>query len=208
MIQQTREELLSHLHEQRAFLRLSAETFDRGIQAEAKRLAAVIRTMVHDTGKSRSLLGQLGVKTRLRYHDTRARPPVPGAILIHAGLAIIEIGYEGAGVTRFQAPLDDLSPERRGSPVPFEDWWTGEVLRDNEGNSFARRDLVLGVAHLDGGVHVDPELEESYAALTRANSHGWELFDMQGVLLSEGPVLANVRQIAWELETTMDEQLE
>jgi hypothetical protein len=81
------------------------------------------------------------------------------------------------------------------------------VLRDNEGNAFGRRDLVLGVAHLDGGVHVDPELEEAYAALTRANSHGWELFDMRGVLLSEGPVLANVRQIAWELETTLDEQL-
>jgi hypothetical protein len=67
--------------------------------------------------------------------------------------------------------------------------------------------LVLGLAHLDGGAHVDPELPAAYAALSRSNSLGWEMH-ISGELVSlESPVLANVRQIAYEVELTLDEQL-
>ena len=207
MPRQTRVELLQHLNEQRSFLRRSADFFDQGIEAEAKRLAAVIRILVHDTSRSRSLLRQLGVKEKLRYHDSRVRLPVPGAIVVHAGLAGIEMSFGPEGTTKFYPPLGELSPERQGPPIEFPQWWNGEVIRDNHRVPFTRRELVLGVANLDGGAHVDPELRKAYAAITRGNSHGWQLFSVSGKDVTGSPVLANVRQIAWELESALDEQL-
>jgi hypothetical protein len=56
---------------------------------------------------------------------------------------------------------------------------------------------------MDGRAHVDPELKEAYAAICRGNSLCWTFHDVGGnVLLSESPVLTNVRQIAFELEST------
>jgi hypothetical protein len=43
----TRDEPVSHLREQLEFLRRSAEAYDDGAEGEAKRLATVIRVLVH-----------------------------------------------------------------------------------------------------------------------------------------------------------------
>jgi hypothetical protein len=43
----------------------SGAAFDAGQTSEAKRLSTAIRILVHDTGVSKSLLGQLGVKDAL-----------------------------------------------------------------------------------------------------------------------------------------------
>jgi hypothetical protein len=59
---QTREDLVAHLREQYGFLAVSCELFDQGNEAEAKRIAVAIRTLVHDTPASHSLLEQLGYK--------------------------------------------------------------------------------------------------------------------------------------------------
>ncbi len=52
---------MAQLEEQVAFLRHSAALFDAGADAEAKRIAVVIRVLVHDTPRSHSLLAQLGL---------------------------------------------------------------------------------------------------------------------------------------------------
>lgn len=70
------------------------------------------------------------------------------------------------------AGLDDRN---RRDPLPFDEWWTTPVLKDMRGNAFGRREFVLGLAHMDGGAHVDPELKEAYAALSRENSFGFNL---------------------------------
>lgn len=60
------------------------------------------------------------------------------------------------------------------------------------------------VANKEGGAHVDPELGEAYVELTRLNSLGWG-FVIDGVEHDAGsPVPVNVRQIAWELQTTIE----
>lgn len=206
---QTRAELLTHLREQVEFLRTSATLFDEGRQSEAKRLATAIRILVHDTDNSKSLLGLLGVKTTLSFLDTSLPPNTADQIHMHCGLVTILMAFGGPGASKYRPPLDDLSEPRAGRPRPsFDDWWTAPVLTDNGNNSFARKDLVLGLAHKDGGAHVDPELENAYAALSRGNSLGWHFYDEGGhLLLSESPVLANVRQIAFELESTLLDQL-
>jgi hypothetical protein len=68
--------------------------------------------------------------------------------------------------------------------------------------------LVLGLAHTDGGAHVDPELEEAYAELSRDNSLGLTFYQNDERLPDTSPVPANVRQIAFEVEKTILEQLE
>ena len=50
----TQEELLDHLKEQVAFMKQSATSYDKGFDDEAKRLAVVIRVLVHDTQNSTS----------------------------------------------------------------------------------------------------------------------------------------------------------
>ena len=76
------------------------------------------------------------------------------------------------------------------------------MLRDQRGNSFSRKDLTLGLAHQDGGVHIDKAIKGSYAELTRDNSLGFQQGDGQPI--ANSVVNTSVRQIAWELAQTLD----
>ncbi len=88
--------------------------------------------------------------------------------------------------------------------VLFLNWWNDPVLKDNRGRKFCRRELVLHVADTDGGAHVDPELEESYMAISRENSLGWFFGNGNVVFALEGrPELACMRQIAHEFLSTI-----
>lgn len=69
MVRQTEEELKSHLKEQIQFLLRSAKSYDEGFTSEAKRLAVVIRVLLHDTNRSTSLLTLLQRKDML-FYDT------------------------------------------------------------------------------------------------------------------------------------------
>jgi hypothetical protein len=211
-------ELEGHLTEQVMFMRRSARDFDAGDESEAKRLALHIRTLVHDRGGSKSLLGQLQVKDSIRYEDTTLRrvelPPgftdlPPGSIVIHSGITMtqMKLGGPDAGVA-FAAPLDDIAPERVGPPVEFAQWWEPVILTDTLGNPFSREALVLALANKDGGAHVDPSLSAGYAALVKANSlgrmgagPGEELRPLLNI------ALATVRQIAHELLRTLEREL-
>ncbi len=61
-VPQTRAELEAHLKEQIAFLKASAQSYDKGFLGEAKRLAVTVRVLIHDTVASPSLLRQLDLK--------------------------------------------------------------------------------------------------------------------------------------------------
>src|SRR4051794_38541440 len=117
---QTREDLERLLREQVTFLRRSAEAYDAGDEAEAKRLATHVRVLVHDTESSHSLLGLLGVKEQLGYEDTTIRriemPPgydaLPrGSIVIHSGIVMTRMQLGPEGSVRFAPPLGNLAPE-------------------------------------------------------------------------------------------------
>jgi hypothetical protein len=64
--------LLENLAESTQFLISSASSFDRGYEAEAKRLAVTLRVLLHDTPQSHSLLDLLGVKDQIRFTNTAA----------------------------------------------------------------------------------------------------------------------------------------
>jgi hypothetical protein len=221
MPRQSRDELLEHLQEQMGFLRRSAQSFDDGNQSESKRMAAVLRTLLHNKGSSDSLVKQLGIQHQLKFLDTSTPDPQPsthGAVLVErfdAGLGHIRMEEERAV---FEAPLKEDADGIRGLQ-PFRFWWNRAVLQDRYRENFTREQLVLFVAHKVGGVHVDPKVPPRFNALTRLNSLGWGWTRTEeghiAVVVPAGPtdtplgnpIPVNIRQIAFEVDMTLTSHL-
>ena len=189
-------------------LRRSAREYDDGDEFEAQRLAVTIRNLVHDgPGRTTSLLTHLGVKSTLRYVDTRLLMPPgfpPGTITSHAGLVIVEATLGPGGGARFVPALDG----REQALVDFGTWWSEPFVTDQRGTGFARKNFVLSVADQDGGAHIDATLGAQWAALTREGSLGIGVGDEHGRMrhMGQSLALATVRQIAYELDQTVSSQ--
>jgi hypothetical protein len=200
-VPQSRDELDAHLAEQLGFLRRSAFAYDAGESSEAKRMAATIRLLVHDTEKSQSLLGQLNLKS-IAFVDGGAKPD-PRNMAATTGLTGIRMGSDGtAYIPKFALPPGLPAPTRRS----FVDWWRRPVIVDSHREEISREDLVLAMANTDGGSHVDASIERTYARLTRQNSVGWTLIGPQGNSPLLGIEFASMRQIAWELDETLKQR--
>lgn len=205
MYQRTKSDLLDELRDQAIFLRRSSESFDEGHEGEAKRLAATLRLMIHDHGRSKSLLGQLEVKEKMLFLDT-AEPINPRNLAPTPGLAMMQLVSDGkAGEGRY-VPRCKQPPLFASRDLRFQPWWKGDVAKDAKGELFSRRDFVMTVANKDGGAHVDPALNAAYADLTRNNSMGWMV--STGGTNEEVPFGGNiafvcVRQIAYEVQETL-----
>jgi hypothetical protein len=192
----TTEELERLLGEQLSFLEGSAAAFDAGFEGEAKRLAVAIRVLLHNTPQSHALLVQLG-GVPSTFVDTAA-DDAPGNLVAFGGLVSVHVN---PGPARYLAMLDD-APQRKS--VPFDKWWNDSVFRDGQGESLSRRNLVLAAANQDGGAHVDPSLNETYAQLSLDNSMGLMTVGPDGDQVPmPGPEGAALRQIAHELLCTL-----
>jgi len=206
-----KDELNDEFREQVRFLQCSATSFDEGYEGEARRLAAVMRLMLHDTNRSMSLMKQLGVKEQLRYLDT-AEPIDQKNLVSTPGLAMMEFSASqdlarGCYIPRFQGKPPGLCD---GPFIKFEQWWNEHVTKDDLGRLFSRRDFVLNVANRDGGTHVDPSLDSAYADLTRNNSMGWWLstHTRETEIPFEGNLaFVAIREIAFELDQSLHRDL-
>ena len=69
-VDQSRDELLLQLAEQRRFLASSCAAFDAGEHAEAKRIADTLRVLLHHLGASHALLVELGTRDQVGWLDT------------------------------------------------------------------------------------------------------------------------------------------
>ncbi|MHA2067639.1 MAG: hypothetical protein ACXABY_25020 [Candidatus Thorarchaeota archaeon] len=202
---QTQDELLGHLKEQANFLERSAASYSNGCEDEAKRLAVVIRVLVHDTESSTSLLTSLG-KKNIKFYDSSLKYD-PNNLLSYSGLTTMRMSTS-EGESYF-ARLDWGAPT--GSQIrkiPFGIWWDRMfVIRDKDRKTFTRKALVLNVANTDGGAHVDPSLDESYADLSRFNSMGWKVFNRDVKdNFKNSPILPSIRQIAHEVIKTLKDE--
>src|SRR5258708_25334323 len=157
-------EFKEYLRMQLSFIVNSAAAFDRGETDEAIRMAVSIRVLLHDTGRSTSLLTQLEAKNILL---TSTCEPIPdGAIFGSGSMVFTSITMTPNGpVAAMKASLGD------GPPINYhlkaEDWWnqTVFVLPHGEDRRVSRRDIVLVAANKDGGAHVDTELTPQYESL-------------------------------------------
>ena len=219
-IARTHAELVEHLRRQIRFLVRSAEAYDQGDEAEAQRLAVVVRTLLHDTPASRSLVGQLGLMGLLEFVDT-ARAVHPGNIMATSGLVQVQFSTNPPS-GRCVAGLGDLPPDRLGRRTAFSIWWNRGVTKPRNGVEYSRADMVLAVANREGGAHVDPLRDPIYQALVVENGLGWrqsadrdhvELIWRQvedvvsGEQMKGDPLLAAVRQVAYEVGETVSGQL-
>jgi len=175
--------------------------YDAGMEHEAKRLSVPIRTLVHNTKRSTSLLQHLGIQNQLGWVDRGPPDPPRNAIVLAFGVCVVETRFD-TGRTRYEPAMRQLAPDRRHPPVSFEDWWRRTILTDQRGNKFNRADLVLAVADQDGGAHIDAALNEKYRQLSRENSLGFR--QSQDLPIANSVVHASVRHIADELLQSID----
>jgi len=141
------------LGEQLRFIVRSSDTFDRGVEEEAMRIAVSLRVIFHDTRQSVSILNHLGLKNGKMLSSARGH-----------GDWRDYLGHK----------LDLTSPtpmtmipllKKKFSEANLSDWWDTETVFVHEGQSFTRRKIILSVANKDGGAHVDAELEAYYEIL-------------------------------------------
>ena len=196
-IEQTKEELESHLKEQLDFLKISAKNFDGGNESEAKRMVVHIRTLLHDTEKSQSLLKLLNLKDKILFFDSSSDE---NAIGPYTGLVLKSVGSEGG---KYVAPLDDFTPDHSFKTVPFDEYWKKDIFIDNKENHFSRKKLILAIVNKDGGAHIDPKLDSDYVEFTRQNSLGWIYGNDKESAPMEGAAFAAIRQITHEILKTL-----
>jgi len=148
----TKRELEQRLSEQIAWLRASALSYDAGVVSEAKRIAVVVRTLVHDTSVSRGLLSQLKMRDEISWLS-----------------AVEPTGTGFAGPPWVNSPLEPEFRHIPGMPAfecTFPVWWRGRMFQFN-GAAIDRSWFVLTTANFDGGAHVDPVLPPDYRSITR-----------------------------------------
>jgi len=198
-IKLSRDELISQLKEQISFLLTSAMLFDKWKIEEAKRIATQLRILFHDTGSSKSLLGQLNLKA-IPFLNT-ANPYDPKNLVSYVGLLKFKF-HNPSGRRPWVIPRGTPDELPQNSRLSFQDWWHMPVLvaRGKIKNiTFSRKDIVLHVADTDGGAHVDNALDEHYVALSKWNAIGILTIQNGVERPIENPILPCVRQIAHEV---------
>lgn len=194
-IQLSPNELENHLKDQISFLEASANSFDAGAEEEAKRLAVTIRILVHNTQFSHSLLGQMEINPE--FYDTSLDLD-SNNILAHGGLITI---LNELDQSRY-IPILDNFPTKSVKMIDFNSWWNKPVFIDRQRRELTRKDLILTATNQDGGAHVDPSLDETYAHLSR---NGLDLIANHGTgeQIMDKPERAAIRQIAHEVLKTL-----
>jgi hypothetical protein len=201
----SREELLEMLQEQISFLVASCQLFDQGSEYEAKRLAAVIRTLVRDTRNSKSLLGQLGILDSIPFHNSL--PPMNLHNLIgEHGFVITKMSSAGA---KYLPCLGERLEFVSNKEMPFSRWYS-QVVYKNGSKEFTRKDFIGWLADKEGGAHVDPSSSPGYVTVRQYSEETWKFGrgNPETGQWEESPVDGNlvyvgVRQIAYEMLETL-----
>lgn len=196
-------DLEADLSEQLQFLASSGRAFDQGDLPEWKRIALVIRVLVHDTSMSHSLLAQLGIKDSLAWADSA---PVidndPHIVGRSPGLTSMGLGADGIAFSARH--MDAIERSNTTRYVSFGEWWERPVILDSNDAEFSRKELVLALVNKDGGAHLD-RLNEKTHALVHGNSAGFVRIDTAGGTAEPipTPIYASVKTVAEELLLTL-----
>lgn len=192
------DELRLRLAEQVAFLVISADLFDKGLLCEARRISLALRILLHDTKNSQSLLS-LCNKKDIKFFDTSFKY-TPENRIMFSGLTVIGNDFRNQD---FIAPLREDQLINR---ISFSEWWNENIIvKDTKLNKFTRKELVLAIANKDGGAHIDTELNENYADISRRYSiKAFHVGKSDENLKFQTPIeLASIRQIAFEVLATI-----
>jgi hypothetical protein len=184
----SKRELDTRLGEHLDWLRASVERFDDRHISEAKRIAVVVRSLVHDTSASRSLLTQLDMRDRMVW---RSAVPFDGSTFDCPPWEEVPGFAHIAGWPQYECS--------------FEQWWRGRLF-EHEGEHVNRSWLVLHVANFDGGAHIDPVLPAAYRSLTREGGLRRTRINSAGRSYPDNsdPVPSAIRTICTEVATSIE----
>lgn len=180
-------ELQEHWGDQIGFIQKSTAEFDKGDEKEARRIATSLRILFHDTNYSKSIFSKLNPQMHFL---SIAHLYTPSNLLSSWELLSMSLSNDGI----YYRPI--LDSQSRVFFLNFQDWWN-EIVFDDHIFRFTRRDIVLYIANQDGGAHVDPEMNESFARLSKLNSLGWT--DNNGNAPLNNPAYQSIRTIVNEL---------
>lgn len=205
-IPQKNRELWQHLRDAIFFLESSCDSYDKGFEAESKRLSSTLRLLLHSTKNSTSLLDQLelGDTTFLDTALARDRNNLElDALLV---MRRMKAGVGSQYIPRVWAPpRPGIEPQK----ISFERWWEQIVLAKTNHFEFSRQELILHQADTDGGAHVDPSLDEKYANVSRDKTAIFEFVTGNKILPElNKPVFASIRQIAYEVIESIRPELQ
>jgi hypothetical protein len=184
-------------------LAASCRQFDLGDEWEAARIASALHILLYDSGKSRSILHQLGIKDSLQFVCTGGPIGHTDLIPTHP-LVKMEIGPVGSRYL----PIKNEVP----APVrhfKFKKWWKEPVFAASQAKwVLTRGDLISNMRNQDGGGHFDGALtDERYVEFSRAPQWVMNMTDGTEVGLM-GLEQNTMRQLGWEvLESLKDIKL-
>jgi hypothetical protein len=154
--------LNDHLSRQINYLRRSCDIYDAGNPDEAIRLAVTIRTLVHDTPKSVSLLHQLEAKNAINVPTSFGYAKrLPENFKPAAMFPILANSASGGTTSPF--PLSDPPVN-----LPLEEWWN-EIVWIQEA-TLTRKQIVLNAANKEGGAHIEANAPKAVKDLRKGLS--------------------------------------
>src|SRR5215217_2039541 len=171
------------LKKQLGYLRRSCQLYDEGEVDEAIRIAVPIRTIIHDTRNTTSLLTHLNAK------GIKLWSSIVGATentTWYLGMGLYRQWKYGNRAGASYGPSFDDGPEM--VLLLVSEWWNQIVYvfsrrpeedptGDIEVLRLSRQDIVRTATDKDGGVHVDEKLTPAYEMLAADGAVGsfiWE----------------------------------
>lgn len=196
----SQEDLIARFWEQINFLRSSSAAFDKGDEAEARRLAVTLRIFFIHSQKSKSLFEQQDIGRRITMLNT-AEPINPRNLLPTFGLVMVRMD---AGGGRYIPLLGDGPSFETSRLLPMNRWLSRPVGKRGT-KQWSRQELITWVANSDGGAHIDSQLDPEHYELSRENGMGWQFSTSDSELepIKGDFVLASIRQIAYEVDKTV-----
>jgi len=220
MARRTSAEFEEILKEQIHLLKKSNLEFDNGDEIEAIRIAGHLRTLLHQTSNSTSLLEHLLIRDSLLLYDTSLPKGAFGGFRIgsntrncqissapnsfYAGLLCKEIQGNENQINLFKYSAWLESSHLRNKIVLAEWWDNNIVFDDNISNQLTRANVICLVANKDGYSHVDDNLPEKY--LTFKNNTIVKI-NINGIIMNPEniPIYHAVRQISYEFLSSLFE---
>jgi hypothetical protein len=201
-VQRTKSELIRALENQLRFLQTSAAAYDAGNETESVRMATAAYVLLHDGGRrNKSILTQLGKRGSLRFVAS-GHGINPDNLFTQ--LPLLMVGVSSEGPKAQYLPLLDQGPVAPRA-LQFGRWWEDIVYQSQTGKTLTRKSLIMSLRDQDGGGHFDEELsDEAYISAADRSTVGL-LISIDGrVQMPEiGPHLATMRQIAWEIDHSL-----
>jgi hypothetical protein len=183
-------------------LKLACTNYDNNIEIAGFNIATSIRVFLHDTRNSTSALTHIGRKA-IDYLNTCAVNSDQGKTFTGLIYSYFEGVHDGqGGIAKFRPLFTRNSQNQTQYWVNFDTWWNTVVFQNTDGSMLTRKSLVLIAVNMEGGAHIDDEIDELYDKFRHHYSSGTIMRGtITGTIRSfdNVPVLPAIRQIGYDL---------